>query len=33
MHLAVHKHDVVVIILKNMINVFILSDEYIDEIN
>jgi len=33
MHLAVHKHDVLVIIIKTIpINVFILSDEYIDQL-
>jgi len=32
MHLVVHKHDVLVIILKMLTNVFILSDEYIDQI-
>ena len=32
MHLMVHKHDVLIIILKNRINVVILSDEYINQI-
>jgi len=32
MHLAVPKHDVLVIIFKIMFTVFVLSGEYIDQI-